>query len=348
MTRHFPCSGLRQRANVPLMRRSMVFALLVLLAVPLRAQAQISVQLTIERDALMLFESIPVVANVHNFSGRTIELADDDQTSWLNFLVSDEAGATISPVGNKLAFDPVKIAPGITVRITFDLLTHYDLRQRGTFIVRAVVDGNGAHALSSPVKFNITRGREVWKQTVGLHVAAGQTNEDYRTYALLSRRAEHSEVLYASVQDDPHQLVYGTIPLGESISVGNPTAMIDNDGHLHVLFRSGPRSHSYAEVDPAAKVVKRAVYSDVLSAPQLVAEADGTVAVHGGEQTYPRVERVMTEQELNPPPPPPPVKPPRKKWWWPFGPSKAQPATNASASSATATNRPPDNTWTGS
>ena len=347
MTRHFPCPCLDQRVNVPPMRRSMVFALLAALVVPLRAQAQISVQLTMERDALMLFESIPVVANVHNFSGRTIEFADDNQTSWLNFLVSDEAGATISPVGKRLAFDPVKIAPGRTVNFTIDLLPHYDLRQHGTFIVRGVVNGDGAHALSSPIKFSIIGGREVWKQTVGLRVAAGETNEDYRTYALISRRAEHSEVLYASVQDDPHKLVYGMIPLGEAISVGDPTVMLDNEGHLHVLFRSGPRSHSYAEVDPDAKVVKRAVYSDILSVPQLVAEVDGTVVVRGGEQTYPRFERVMTDQELKPPPPPP-EKPPKKKWWWPFGPNKAQPATNASASSATATNRPPDNTWTGS
>ncbi len=299
-----------------------------------------------ERDALMLFESIPVVANVHNFSGRAIELADDNQTSWLNFLVSDEAGATISPIGKQLTFDPVKIAPGHSVNVTVNLLPHYDLRQHGTFIVRAVVDGGGVHALSTPVRFTITSGREVWKQTVGLPVAAGETNEDYRTYALLSRRAEHSETLYASVQDDAHELVYGTIPLGETISTGDPTAMIDSAGHLHVLFRSGPRSHSYAEVDPDAKVVKRAIYSDMLSAPQLVAEADGAVVVQGGEQTYPRVERVMTDQELKPPPPPAPEKPPKKKWWWPFGSNRT--STNASANSAMSTNRPPNNTWTGS
>jgi len=138
------------------------------------------------------------------------------------------------------------------------------------------------------------------------------------------------------------------IPLGETISTGDPTEMIDNAGHLHVLFRSGPRSHSYAEIDPNAKVVKRAIYSDMLSMPQLVAETDGGVVVQGGEQTYPRFERVMTDQELKPPPPPPPPppKPPKKKWWWPFGPSTTP--TNASASSATSTNRPPNNTWTGS
>jgi hypothetical protein len=347
MTRHFSCSGLGQRVNVWIMRRSLVFTFLVALVVPASAHAQISVQLTMERNALMLFEAIPVVANVHNFLGRTVELADTDQTSWLSFVISDEASATISPVGKRLAFDPVSIAPGRTASIPVNLLPHYDLRQRGTFTVRAVVDGGGLHALSAPIKFNITKGREVWKQTVGLPVPGGTTNEDYRTYALFSRRAEHSEVLYASVQDDPHELVYGMIPLGESLSLGEPSAIIDNTGHLHVLFRNGPRSHSYAEVDPNAKVVKRALYSDILSVPQLVTETNGAVVVRGGEQTYPQFERVMTDQELKPPPPPV-EKPPKKKWWWPFGPNKTQPATNTSASSGTTTNHPADNTWTGS
>ena len=345
MTRHFSCSRLAQRVNVPGMLRSMVFALFTFLLAPLSLRAQVSVQVTMERESLMLFEAIPVTVNVHNFSGRTIELGDDNQASWLGFLVSDEAGSTISPVGKPLTFDPVKIAPGRTASITANLLPYYDLRQRGTFIVRAVVDGGGVHALSAPIKFTLTNGREIWKQTVGLPLAASQTNEDYRTYALLSRRSEHSEILYASVQDDPHELVYGVIPLGETIEMGEPSEMIDGAGHLHLLFRTGPRAQSYVEIDPNAKVVKRAIYSDILSVPQLVAEADGAVVVQGGEQTYPRVERIMTQQELKPPPPPP-EKPRKKKWWWPFGPSGT--SSNTSAESVTSTNRAPNNTWTGS
>jgi hypothetical protein len=349
MIGHFSCSGPGKRASVSIMRRSLVLAFLTVLVVSLSAHAQISVQLTMERDAFVLFEAIPVVVNVHNFSGHTIELADNDQTPWLSFVINDETSETMAPVGKQLAFDPVSIAPGRTVGITVNLLPHYDLRQHGTFIVRAVVDGGGMHTLSTPIKFTILNGREIWKQTIGLPVTAGNTNEDYRTYALLSRRAEHGEVLYASVQDDPHELVYGMIPLGETLSTSKASAMVDRYGHLHVLFRSGPRSHSYAEVGPDAKVVKRLIYSDVLSSPELITDTNGTVVVHGGEQTYPHLERVMTDQELKPPPPPPaPEKPPKKKWWWPFGPDKTQSATNASASSMTPTNLPPGNSETGS
>ena len=324
------------------MCRSILLAFLTVLAVPWSAPAQISVQLRMERDTLMLFESIPVIVTVRNFSGHTIDLANQGEAPWLNFLITDVSGATISPVGNRPAPGPVKIAPGSTVSVAANLLPHYDLRQHGTFIVRAVVEGEAIHALSAPTSFTIINGREIWRQTIGLPRAEGETNEDYRTYSLLLRRAENNEGLYAGVQDEPHDLIYGMIPLGDFIELGEPSAKTDNNGHFHVLFRSGPRSIGYAEIAPDAKVVKHVIYSDVLSVPQLIAGSNGEVTVHGGEQVYPRLERVMTDEELRPRPPPP-AKPPKTKWWWPFGPSKPQsPATNTT-NSASATNAPSAN-----
>jgi hypothetical protein len=312
------------------MRRLALFAFSAVLALPLSAHAQLSVQISMDRDTLMLFESIPVVANVHNFSARTIELAGQGETPWLSFLVSDEAGATIALVAKLPALEPVSVPSGRTASRTINLLPYYDLRQRGTFTVRAIVDNAGMRAVSPPVKFTIMNGREIWKQTAGLPVAAGQTNDEYRAYSLLMLRVGHSDVLYVSVQDEAHGLVYGMIPLGDSLALGEPSAKADAVGHAHVLYRSGPRSYSYAEIDPEGKMVKRAVYSDLLSVPHLVTDGDGLVSVVGGEQTYPRVQRVMTDQELNPPPPPP-AKPPKKRWWWPFGPGKPAAATATNA-----------------
>jgi hypothetical protein len=324
------------------MCRSILFAFLTVLTVPWSARAQISVQFRMERDTLMLFESIPVTVTVHNFSGHTIDLANQGEAPWLNFLITDVSGSTISPVGNRPAPNPVKIAPGRTVSVAANLLPHYDLRQNGTFIVRAVVEGDGIHALSAPTRFTIIHGREIWKQTIGLPRTEGETNEEYRTYSLLLRRAENNEVLYAGVQDEAHDLIYGMIPLGDFIELGEPSARADNNGHLHVLYRRGPRSIGYAEIAPDAKVVKHVIYSDILSVPQLVDGSDGAVTVHGGEQVYPRYERMMTDEELKPRPPPP-AKLPKKKWWWPFSPNKSQsPATNTT-SAASATNAPSAN-----
>ena len=340
--RHLSCSALRGHATVLRMRRSIIPVLCAVLAAPLSSRAQLSVQIKMERDALMLFESIPVVVSIHNFSGRAVELTNPGQSAWLNFTITDEAGASLAPVGNPLTTGPATIAAGRTVEMTEDLLTHYDLRQSGAFTVRALVNVEGTRALSPPIKFTIINGRQIWRQTVGLPVAPGKTNEEYRTYSLLLRRGRDAEVLYASVQDEGHGLVYGVFPLGEFITLGEPSARVDASGHLHVLYRTGSRSIAYDEIAPDAKIVKRLVFSDVLSAPQLVGMNDGSVIVRGGEQVYPHVERVMTDAELNPPPAPPP-KPPKKKWWWPFGPSTSQTAATNKVSSAGSTNTPSAN-----
>ncbi|MGD1020770.1 MAG: hypothetical protein ABSA12_15765 [Verrucomicrobiia bacterium] len=325
------------------MRRLIALVFLAaLLAAPSGVRAQISVQVKMDRDTLIVFESIPAVVTIRNFSGRTIELANQGETHWLNFLITDEAGATLSPVGDTFATEPVRIEPGRTQSISVNLLPHFDLRQRGVFTARAAVEADGIHVVSAPVNFTIINGREIWRQTVGLPVAEGETNQQYRTYSLLLRRSSYDEVLYAGVQDEPHDLVYGMIPLGNFIALGNPTAKVDGSGHLHVLYRSGPRSISYDEIDPDANIVKRLIYSDVMSTPQLVAQDDGVVTVQGGEQVYPRLERVMTDQDLQPAPPVITKPQKRKHWWWPFGPKNTPPASTNSVATAT-TNAPATN-----
>jgi hypothetical protein len=291
-----------------------------------------------------LFESIPAVVTIRNISGRAIELANRGATPWLNFVITDEAGASLSPVGGALTSEAVAVQPGRSESITVNLLTHFDLRQRGVFTARAVVDADGVQTVSPPVKFTIINGREIWRQTVGLPLAEGETNQQYRTYSLLSRRSAYTEVLYAGVQDEPHGLVYGMIPLGNVIALGEPSAKADGIGHLHVLYRSGPRAINYDEVDPDGRIVKRLVYSDVMSVPQLVAQNDGGVTVQGGEQIYPRVERVMTDEDFRAPPSVIPKPKKHKHWWWPFGPKTTQPAaTNTNQVAAGATNAPAAN-----
>jgi hypothetical protein len=314
------------------MLRSIAFAFLAALAIPLAACAQLSVQVKMARDELLLYESIRMDVSIRNFSGQTMELGSQDGVPWLKFLVTDESGSTISPVGEPFMPGPVKIEPGQTATLTADLLPHFDLRQRGIFIARAAVNAGVAQALSAPIKFTIINGREIWKQTVGLPVTAERTNEEYRTYSLQLRRSETEEVLYAGVQDEAHDLVYGMIRLGEFIALGEPSVKVDNKGQLHVLYQNGPHAINYTCIDPYGKAVKNLVYSDILSSPQLIAEEDGSVAVHGGEQVYPHVERVMTDAELKPPQPPP-AKPRKKKWWWPFGSGNQQSSTTNAPSS---------------
>jgi hypothetical protein len=296
-----------------------VFAFLLVALLPPRTSGQLTVRVQLEREMLLLYESIPVVVSVRNFSGRPVELHGSGDGSWLDFLVADEAGARIAALGRPEVPDPVRIGAGETFSYRLNLLPLYDLRARGTYRVQALVEHAGQRVISPEARFTIIHGREIWKQTVGLPGFDGES-EEYRTYSLLARRAERGEVLYVGVADEQRGLVYGMLPLGPVLPMGEPETQLDGDGNLHVLYRSGPRAFEYARVDPFARVHDRAVFSDLLSKPRLLRLADGRVAVRGGEQLYPKTERVMTEEELAPRPV---SEPSKKKGWWPFGRKRA-------------------------
>jgi hypothetical protein len=278
--------------------------------------APLSVQLRCDSDSYLVYEAIPVVVNLHNYTGRAIQIDEADQKSSLDFVVTSESGAIIRALKRPTFGQPVIIPSGQTVTETIDLLPLYELRERGTYRIQAVVRTEVGTAESLPARITLINGRELWSQLVGLPVSEGDPQQ-YRTFALLVGRDRRENTLYASVRDDAHSIVYSLVPLGSYLSTLQPQARVDRSGNLHVLFQNGPRSYGYVQIDPFARPTGRAAYSDFLSPPTLTVN-DGEVSVTGGEQTYPKTERIMTEQELTPPPPPPPPKP-KRHWWWPFG-----------------------------
>ena len=292
--------------------RRMILLWLGVSALVVNAPAQVAVQVRVPHSSLLVYEAVPVTVSLQNFSGRPVQLEDAGETRWLKFLVTDEANGIVPTTGILRASEPVTIAPGKAVSLTIDLLPLFALRSRGTYRVQASVTAPLGSSVSMPVQFSLIHGREIWTQTVGL--PTGQ--DDYRTYALLTRHEGNDELLFVSVREEPSRTMYSLVPLGVTLPTGSPQVKLDKQSHLHVLFQNGPRSYGYMQVDPQAQASGRAAYSDFVSRPELI-DNDGIIMVVGGEQTYPRSERLLTEEELNPPPPPEP--PPKKKWWWPFG-----------------------------
>ncbi len=296
------------------MKRLLVFVVAMISATG-DLRAQLSVQLRSEKNFFLLYESIPLVVSLQNNSGRTIQLDGSTERSWLTFSVNEQNGGTIRAVGRVNTAQTVLIPAGQTVNRTVDILPLYELRARGNYRVQAEVNASGISAVSAPVKFTILQGRELWSQKIGLP-SVDARNDEYRTYALLAHRTERDERLYISVKDEPSQLVYGVILLGTFLPIYQPSVQIDRDAHLHLIFQNAPRSFAYVEVDPRAKIIQRAAFSDYMSRPRLLNDR-GVITVTGGEQIFPKIERILTDAELNPPPPPP--APPKKKSWWPFG-----------------------------
>ena len=314
----FALSGAARAVKFHSMRRLFMFLVLATLLPVAGVHAQLTVRVRMLEDTVLTYESIWINVSIRNYSGRTIDLRPGGEKPWLNFVITDENGSLVRAVGSAMVEGQTLIPPGETVTRAIDLLPLYDLRARGGYRVRARVISDLATVESEPARFSIINGRDVTSQTVGLP-PKGSGPDEYRKYSLFVKQGpERGAKMYLCVQDELHQLIYGMLPLGNYLPLVEPEMRTDRDGDVHVLFQSGPRAFVYAHVTAAGKALQRTVYSDMMSRPQLVAQ-NRIVSVRGGEQVYPRTERVMTEEELNPPPPPPPPK--KKHWWWPFGPS---------------------------
>jgi hypothetical protein len=294
------------------MKRLLAF-LISLAAFASDVSAQLSVQLRMEKDAYLLYEAIPVIVTIRNNSGRNIQLDGSRDFSWLDFTVNDNVGAVVPRLGRVNTEQTVLLPAGQAITRTVDLTPMFEMRAAGNYRVRVALAADMVRAFSETLKFNITKGRDLWQKTVGLP-SVDNDKDEYRNYALQAYRSDKDERLFAIVKDDPPRVVYGVVPLGPFLPIYQPVTEIDRYGHLHVLYQNGPRSFAYVEIDPRARQLQRAVYSDHMSFPRLVNQK-GAVAVQGGEQIYPRQERILTEAELNPPPPTN-APPKKKKHWW--------------------------------
>lgn len=297
--------------------RMRTLAIVAVLALELCRTVQagpLAVQVHCDRDTFLVYEPIEVTVTVQNYSGRAVRVEENEQASWLSFVITDEGNGVIPPVRKPDMQTAFEIQPRQAVSRKIDLVPLYELRERGNYRVQAIVTALGSSVASAPFRLSLTNGRELWSRLVGLP-SQGAGPDEYRTYSLLARRGEHADSLYACVADESRQIVYSLVALGSFLGTAPPQELVDGSANLHILFQNGPRSFGYASIDPSAKVLLREAYSDFQSSPRLVLE-NGKVSVAGGERTFPRPERVIEDS----PEPPQPAQPKRvRHWWWPFG-----------------------------
>src|SRR5690348_2954820 len=108
---------------------------------------------------------------------------------------------------------------------------------------------------SNIAQFDLGAGRVIWQETVGIiptnraatatvstnamvaNLTNSPPNEELRTYVLVANRVDRGERLYARVENESNNTVYGTISLGILVGFGKPDTMIDKHSHLHVVHQ---------------------------------------------------------------------------------------------------------------
>jgi hypothetical protein len=135
-----------------------------------RAKAQVTVDLSIKRNLYVAYEPLLATVRVSNLSGNRLLLADVEGKKWFGFQIETLDGRPIPPTDPNYEIDPIEVGSGESITRTVNLTQLYPLSDFGSYRVRASVYAAelGGYFSSPPLTVEITEGRLIWQQTVGV------------------------------------------------------------------------------------------------------------------------------------------------------------------------------------
>ena len=280
--------------------------LAALLLLPwLSSFAQVSVEVKLAQDKFLPGENLPVAVRIVNRSGQTLTLGDDPD--WLTFSVEARDDFIVIKNGDAPVQGEFKVESSQVATKYVDIAPYFVLNRQGRYNITATVqlkDWN-TQVTSKPVTFDIIDGARLWSREFGVPITSGPTNQppEVRRYSLEQANYLSSQLrLYLRVTDATGNRVFKVFAIGPMVSFGQPSAQLDRDCNLHVLYQTGARSFSYTVCNPDGAVLVRRRYDYTASRPRLQTDDRGSITVTGGT-------RVPADTDLPPSPPPTPDAP---------------------------------------
>lgn len=271
------------RGPLPAFFSGRILILCTALALCAAARAQVLVDLSIKRNLYVAYEPLLATVRITNLSGNRLLLADVEGKKWFGFQIETLDGRPIPPTDPNYEIAPIQVDSGESIVRTVNLPQLYPLSDFGSYRVRATVYAAELSAyFSSPaLTIEITEGRLIWQQTVGVPSgASGATSP--RTISLLTHRITDRTDLYLRIEDKGSGLVLCTHRLGDFISYGKPDILLDASNTIHVLQNTSPRQFVYSKVGLDGTILERVSYNAPKDRPFLKREQDGSIAVSGG------------------------------------------------------------------
>jgi len=258
------------------------------------ANAQLAVELKLDKKTYVSYEPMSAEVTIYNRSGRDVVLGGPAGTTWLRFQVKNYHDNLLSPGSRRVSEQPLLIkAGGRTIR-TLDLSNYYPVYDYGTYRIRASVYHPTLERYyeSADVTVQVADGRKIWEESVGAPV--GFPGGGMRRFVLLTYRGESKTELYMRLVDEDGA-VYATYSLGSVILFHRPQAVVDGNGSLNVLFLGAPQVFAHVIVGFDGQLIRREVYRAAgFTRPQLTMGEGGVVQVRGG-----RSERTEREAAAN-------------------------------------------------
>lgn len=246
------------------------------------AWAQVEISLQLNRHLYIEYEPIIATITINNFAGRDITLEDVGGKQWFNLEVYGVGSSQLSPYDPDYKLSPLHLAAGQTVKRQLDISPLFPIREMGPHRVRANLYFAEAdkYVGSQPAQFDLTDGKVIWRQDVGV-----PGSQEMRQLSLLTHRLPDRLLLYARVRDEANNVVYTTQQLGRLLISGRPPeAKLDQQNRLHILQNAAPKTYIYTIVGLDGQRVDQKIYTESPNRHLLLAKAaDGTISLRGGE-----------------------------------------------------------------
>jgi hypothetical protein len=242
------------------------------------ASAQLSTSLRLTKKQYLAGEPVIAVVTLTNHAGRELTFTSDGRTQWLDFMLKDSRGESVTPKGRAI-FGKMTIRAGESLAREVDLAQHFQLSEPGNFSTSALVHMPGSTvegASTGRVLFTQSPGVPYWSQKVGIPGKAGLTRE----FSLLNFSGDEKAQIYAKIIDGRTGQNVRTFLLGDVLMLRKPLATVDRQQRMHVMFLATPTMWVHYQIDTDGKVVERQIHQRGSQGdPQLLTFADGSVRV---------------------------------------------------------------------
>ncbi len=243
--------------------------------------AQVQVDIAFKRTLYMKYEPMICRVTITNMSGRTLELSDTKKDRWFAFQIQTPDGRPIAPRSLDYSNEPVVLEAGKKLVRSINLTPMFPF-EFGTYRVQATVYSEqlGRYFTSPRLNVEVTEGRKVYEETVGVPAGTGSGNT--RTFEVLVFRLTQTTMLYVRVLDPDTGTIYCTTPLGRYLAFGSPEVQFDAANNIHILQNAAPKTYLHSQVDINGKVVGQQALQVGKVKPGLTRKPDGTIVAVGG------------------------------------------------------------------
>ncbi len=257
-------------------------------------QAQIGMNLTLNRTTYMQYEPIFACVTLRNDSGRPLVFGSDPRLQgFLLFEVTDVKGRLVPKRAGarELSITGLLLRAGEIKKLVIPLNRYYDLDPVGIYRVNAYI----SHSMlkdefqSNVERFDVDGGIEVWNRTVGvpqLEKKEGEGTVETRSYQIRAMQENSVKYYYLVIRDA--RKVYGVMRIGKALGGEKLRQDVDMLSRLHVLIPISPKVFHYLCIRLDGTLQTEEYRKITSTIPTLVRDPEnGMVTLAGGAAARP-------------------------------------------------------------